>query len=62
MKKIKYIFVLSTAFLTFSCSSNDKAKNDGGTKTDPVEKEKPNSNYKPAFAGQTRVNGMTTNT
>ncbi|MFH6962925.1 PQQ-dependent sugar dehydrogenase [Flavobacterium plurextorum] len=62
MKKIKYIFVLSTAFLTFSCSSNDKAKNDGGTKTDPVEKEKPNSNYKPAFAGQTRVNGVTTNT
>lgn len=62
MKKFKYIFVLSTAFLTFSCSSNDKAKNDGGTKTDPVEKEKPNSNYKPAFAGQTRVNGVTTNT
>ncbi|MEG2101989.1 MAG: PQQ-dependent sugar dehydrogenase [Flavobacterium sp.] len=62
MKKIKDIFVLSTAFLMFSCSSNDKPKNEGGTKTDPVEKEKPNSNYKPAFAGQTRVNGMTTNT
>ena len=62
MKKFKDIFVLSTAFLMFSCSSNDKPKNEGGTKTDPVEKEKPNSNYKPAFAGQTRVNGMTTNT
>src|SRR5690606_17067085 len=26
----------------------------------PVEKNKPNANYKPAFAGQTRVSGVTT--
>jgi glucose/arabinose dehydrogenase len=47
-KKISYVLVL----LTLSA----------GVYAQPVETKSPNSNYKPAFAGQTRVNGARTNT
>ncbi|WP_281234080.1 PQQ-dependent sugar dehydrogenase [Flavobacterium gelatinilyticum] len=63
MKNLKYIFILSTALFAFSCSSDDKdPENGGGTVTDPVENGQANTQYKPAFTGQTRISGMTTNT
>ncbi|WP_343697820.1 PQQ-dependent sugar dehydrogenase [Flavobacterium sp.] len=62
MKNLKYIFILSTALLAFSCNNDDTPENGGGTVTDPVETKPANTQYKPAFAGQTRINGMTTNT
>lgn len=62
MKKFKYIFILSSALFAFSCSNDDKPENGGGTVTDPVETTPANTQYKPAFTGQTRISGMTTNT
>ncbi|MHC0442406.1 PQQ-dependent sugar dehydrogenase [Flavobacterium sp. 3-210] len=66
MKKITCSFALSLIFfMSLSCSScsNDKDNPaDPGTVTDPVETNAPNSAYKPAFEGQTRINGIKTNT
>ena len=51
--KAKIIFSIP-AFIIYSigCSAQNS----------PVETQSPNTNYKPAFAGQTRVAGVTTNT
>ena len=63
MRKIKSITILSTAlFSLFSCSNNNDTKNNPGTITNPVETNNPNTSFKPAFDGQTRVNGIQTNT
>ncbi len=52
---ISAVFCLS--FIIVSCQQKESVKN-----LPPVEKEKPNSDYKPAFAGQTRVMGYKTQT
>ena len=65
MKKIHYIFaILAGALLALtSCSNDDKIPHtDPGTITNPVETETPNTAYAPAFTGQTRINGVQTNT
>ncbi|PXY47141.1 PQQ-dependent sugar dehydrogenase [Flavobacterium hydrophilum] len=63
MKSINYILSLSIAVLTlFSCSNDDKNTNNPGTPTDPVEDNDANTNYAPAFEGQTRITGVQTNT
>lgn len=65
MKNINYIAILFNIVLTvFSCSDDKNSNSDTnpGTATDPVENNAPNSNYKPAFVGQTRINGVKTNT
>lgn len=65
MKKNHYIFaILAGALLALtSCSSDDKIPDtDPGTITNPVETETPNTAYAPAFTGQTRINGVQTNT
>ncbi|WP_163398698.1 PQQ-dependent sugar dehydrogenase [Flavobacterium fluviatile] len=63
MKNIKPILSFSIAMLTLiSCSNDDKNTNDPGTPTDPVENNSPNTTYKPAFEGQTRIGGLQTNT
>lgn len=58
----KYIsdFTLFATIILFvtGCSSPDAT----GQKTGPVERDKPNADYKPAFKGQTRVDGVTTTT
>ncbi|MBD1422439.1 PQQ-dependent sugar dehydrogenase [Sphingobacterium chuzhouense] len=60
--------LLSAASLTIaSCNSNGASKtSDDSTVTDsvypPVEKNKPNTDYKPAFEGQTRAPGVKTQT
>ncbi|SEA10971.1 Glucose/arabinose dehydrogenase, beta-propeller fold [Arachidicoccus rhizosphaerae] len=52
----------------FSCHSNSQSKTSQDTvagvadSLPPVETKAPNSNYKPAFEGQTRVKGATTKT
>lgn len=63
MKNTNYILSLSSALLLlFSCSNDKDSNNDPGTPTDPVENNAPNTKYTPAFEGQTRVNGVQTNT
>lgn len=64
MKKLHYIALLAGALLAFtSCSNDDKTPDtDPGTVTNPVETNTPNTTYTPAFSGQTRINGVQTNT
>ncbi|MGO4773256.1 PQQ-dependent sugar dehydrogenase [Flavobacterium sp. W22_SRS_FK3] len=63
MKNSNYILSFSTAlFLLISCSNDDNKNNDPGTPTNPVENNAPNTTYIPAFEGQTRVQGLQTNT
>nr|WP_294921936.1 PQQ-dependent sugar dehydrogenase [uncultured Flavobacterium sp.] len=62
MKNRNYIICLSGALaLLFSCSNDDK-NYDPGTTTDPVENNEANTTYAPAFEGQTRIQGLQTNT
>lgn len=53
---------LSIFFLTVSCSNDKDSVYDPGTITNPVETITPNTAYQPAFPGQTRINGLQTNT
>ncbi|MBF4516848.1 PQQ-dependent sugar dehydrogenase [Flavobacterium sp. ANB] len=64
MKKLHYIAILAGTLLAFtSCSNDDKNPDtDPGTVTNPVETTAPNTTYAPAFTGQTRINGLQTNT
>jgi glucose/arabinose dehydrogenase len=63
MKNNTCLIALSTALFTLLSCANDKdSPADPGTITDPVENNAPNSTYTPAFAGQTRINGVKTNT
>ncbi|MDR2920636.1 MAG: PQQ-dependent sugar dehydrogenase [Tannerella sp.] len=55
--------VLFLLFITAFTCSNDKIPQEQSTQPlPPVETQKPNTNYKPAFEGQTRVAGVQTNT
>ncbi|MEO6819334.1 MAG: PQQ-dependent sugar dehydrogenase [Ginsengibacter sp.] len=65
---MKRIFSASAALLVFlvlSCSAKPTKVNTSPGSTDttlaPVETNVPNSDYKPAFAGQTRIAGVKTN-
>lgn len=65
MKNTKHFLLLIGALLlTMSCKKDDDAQPGGGISFSgpPVETQPANTNYDPAFAGQTRVNGATTNT
>ena len=62
-------FIFLSAILTLvygtGCTNNNAASNTGGFRADtskmpPVETKKPNSKYKPAFVGQTRVGSVKT--
>jgi aldose sugar dehydrogenase len=60
------IFAATTSLL-FSCSSYSNSKTPVSVQGDttrmpPVETRKPNSDYKPAFAGQTRIGSVKTTT
>jgi len=65
MKQV-LIFIISLSLAFISCSrdkdsdSNSDPVTDPNPATAPVETNAPNTNYRPAFAGQTRVNGVTT--
>lgn len=74
MNKKFYAFVSGIAVLIISCSTNPQNGNpangdstviEGSTSDStypPVETKNPNTSYKPAFAGQTRVAGVKTTT
>jgi len=63
MKNTNYIVILSSMLFTFfSCSNDNNSDPDPGTVTAPVETNSPNTTYSPAFEGQTRINGLETNT
>jgi len=63
---IKLSGVLSMLFISvFACSNNNTNKMRQNQKPQahpPVETQKPNTNYQPAFKGQTRAPGITTST
>lgn len=65
MEKLKALSLILALIFIGSCQaqSNDKnVENSNGADSiyPPVETEKPNANYKPAFEGQTRINGVKT--
>jgi glucose/arabinose dehydrogenase len=64
MKNTKYFIILAGAcMLTLSCKKDDDQGPSGTSYTGaPVETNPANTTYSPAFAGQTRINGTTTNT
>lgn len=63
MRNINQIAIVSSVLMTFFSCANDKdIDSDPGTVTNPVEGNAANTTYKPAFAGQTRINGVQTNT
>jgi aldose sugar dehydrogenase len=64
LKVYSFISILSISIVANGCNNNFNSENkfsDGdSTKLPPVETNKPNSNYKPAFVGQTRISGVKT--
>ncbi|MBN9349483.1 MAG: PQQ-dependent sugar dehydrogenase [Chitinophagaceae bacterium] len=66
MKKIAIFTGCLLLMSVVACTAGDpKKENTSGPVTDtlpPVETSKPNTNYSPAFKGQTRINGMKTKT
>jgi glucose/arabinose dehydrogenase len=60
---MKNIFIASSFLVLMACSGTDAQNTDKpATGLPPVETNRPNANYKSAFAGQTRVNGVRTTT
>ncbi|UII26331.1 PQQ-dependent sugar dehydrogenase [Fulvivirga maritima] len=66
---VSLVGMLMLGCLSFACSSDDEATpptENPGTPTDsllaPVETLPPNTDYEPAFEGQTRINGVATET
>lgn len=71
MNRISFAFASGIALLLAACSSNPPNENNTSNSSNaamadstyaPVETAKPNSEYKPAFAGQTRIAGVKTTT
>lgn len=65
LKLISYTAIISIV-VTTSCANNNASSSGKTDETDttgrPVETNKPNSNYKPAFPGQTRIASVKTTT
>src|SRR5688500_6081394 len=72
MKKASFVFISGIALLLSACSSNPPNETSSSNSNNeamaadstyaPVETNKPNTDYKPAFAGQTRIAGVKTTT
>ncbi len=63
------LLLIAAPVIFFSCSPSAPNNTNGGNSTPattaanpPVETKSPNTNYKPAFAGQTRIGGIKTTT
>lgn len=60
------IFLFLLSFISYGCGGNEAGVNGSAiadsTKPPPVETKKANTDYKPAFTGQTRVPGVKTTT
>jgi glucose/arabinose dehydrogenase len=64
-KHMLFLLVVLMLIHSASCASNETASDNNNTDTiglPPVETKAPNSNYKPAFRGQTRIAGVKTTT
>lgn len=64
-KLVLSITVLMVSIYSFGCGNNGavtETTQKDTTKLPPVEKKDANTNYKPAFTGQTRINGVRTAT
>lgn len=58
-----YFLTISIAIALLSCNSNGSSSpQEITTNNPPVETKKPNTDYKPAFEGQTRIAGVKTTT
>ena len=72
MYKLSSVFIIGAGLLLHACGTNtpngtNNSENNSTAAADstalpPVETKDPNTNYKPAFAGQTRVAGVATTT
>lgn len=65
MKTILLAGIAAALFLNAGCSRNNDTPPDNGQSNaggNPVETNPPNTNYSPAFTGQTRAPGMSTTT
>jgi len=63
MKIKNYLFMLAAiSAMVLSCSDDDSGDGDGNQTAPPVETNPPNTSYKPAFEGQTRIDGVLTTT
>lgn len=63
MRNINQIAIVSSVLISLlSCSKDKDVDVNPGTTTNPVEGNAANTTYKPAFEGQTRINGVQTNT
>ena len=63
MKIKNYLFILAAmSAIVFSCSDDDDADGDGNQTGPPVETLPANTDYEPAFEGQTRIDGVITTT
>jgi glucose/arabinose dehydrogenase len=66
--QLKVFLISVTTFITFYATGCDYKngkninKNSADTLLPPVETKNPNTDYKPAFEGQTRITGVKTNT
>src|SRR3954468_8868688 len=67
--QVRFILPFATLLIiiySFSCSNTNvtsqKVANGDTSRIPPVETKKPNSNYSPAFSGQTRIGGAKTTT
>jgi aldose sugar dehydrogenase len=62
MKSVSWFINLAVALVVLnSCSKDDKDKKPESPSTGkPVETNPANTNYPPAFTGQTRINGVKT--
>lgn len=65
MRNLLYYVLISSSFAAVSCDNANSAANDVKNLQDtlpPVESQKANTLYKPAFDGQTRAKGVSTTT
>lgn len=62
MKKTALFFLIFSVFACISCGQTSNGKASGQPAAASVETNAPNSNYKPAFPGQTRIAGVKTQT
>src|SRR5947209_6514215 len=62
MKKISPLLWFAFALIFFSCGTGNNSTAQHRDPNAPVETNSPNSDYKPAFAGQTRIAGVHTKT
>ncbi len=65
----RFLLCMSAVLIMSACGTSTNGTSDqaettspGGSINEPVETRKPNTNYKPAFNGQTRIAGMKTST